>query len=207
MLAAPFNEETSVKPGSAPGPFKTKEAPNYGTSNRFSDHDNRNSFQYHGVYLGNGRDTRLLGKHLIPINMRLHHTEPDFIKHYSLKPVDRNFDSLYHDSFEGKPTPFPPVHRRFPKTYKEPAEGPIKLDTTTTDRFRSPDVPYKTPLHVLALSQEPFPKHNRWKYSYQPLNRVYPQYDTTTKPLVDNIFNRYGADFMTQGEMNNSFIY
>ncbi|KAJ8317046.1 hypothetical protein KUTeg_004950 [Tegillarca granosa] len=138
---------------------------------------------------------RSLGRKIILPDLRLHHTEKEFLKHHGKTVVDRDLHTTYGTSFTGNQTTSAPVYRRFAKVYKQPSGGAVKLDTTTTDQFKSPDVPYRTPTHVLAISQEPFLKHNAWKYSNHGLRKIYPPYDRKNEPLVNNEFNRYGAAF------------
>ncbi|XP_071090209.1 uncharacterized protein [Haliotis cracherodii] len=195
MLVAPFMDDNEYVPQPPPPPFNVKKDVNYKKSNRFSNHDNRNAFQDHGVYLGNGRETRLLGRRLLSRDQPLHQTTSDFLSHQTMLPIQVDQNSLYTASFLGHPTREPPVHRRFPKAYKEPREGTITLDTSTPSWFKTPEVPYRTPLHVLAVTQEPFVEHNPWKYSNNALKRVYPPYDRKSEPIVNNTFNRYGAAF------------
>ncbi|XP_076104357.1 uncharacterized protein LOC143073021 isoform X3 [Mytilus galloprovincialis] len=170
---------------------------NYKISNVFSEHDNRHSFQDHGVYFGDGRYDRTLGRKLILPDLRLHHTDNVYLKHNDRVPVNFDLNTSYAVTYQGKPTGEPPVHRRFPKRYKPPSTGPAKLETKTTDWHRSPEVPYKTAMQVMATSQEPFAKHNSWKYSYNGMRRIYPQYDRKEQPVVKNEFNKYGAAFVT----------
>lgn len=102
----------------------------------------------------------------------------------------------------GQPAENPPVHRRFPRKYRAPEPGSFKLQTSTTNWYQAPDVPFRTPTHVLAVSQEPFPKHNPWKYSNHGMRDIYPPYERNAKQLVDNQFNKYGAAFATASEWN-----
>lgn len=195
MLNAPFNEPS--RPAPPPENFRSKTMINYKISNVFSEHDNRHSFQDHGVYFGDGRTDRTLGKKLILPDMRLHHTDNVFLKHNDRKPVEFDLHTSYGKAFTGQPTVHPPVHRRFPKRYKPPSTGSVKIDTRTTDWYKAPEVPFRTPTQVLATSQEPFLKHNPWQYSYHGMRQIYPHYDRKEKPIVKNEFNRYGAAFIT----------
>lgn len=136
-----------------------------------------------------------MGRKIILPDLRLHHTEKEFLKHHGKTVIDRDLHTTYGTSFIGDQRTSAPVYRRFAKVYKQPSSGGVKLDTTTTDQFKSPDVPYRTPTHVLAISQEPFLKHNAWKYSNHGLRKIYPPYDRKNEPLVNNEFNRYGAAF------------
>ena len=90
--------------------------------------------------------------------------------------------------------------RRFPRTRPEPPSGPVPLSTSTTAWLpRAEDQKSTGPsTRVLAISQQPYPKHNSWRYSYKGLHKVYPPYgDPIRLPAVDNVFNRYGAAFNT----------
>ncbi|XP_061171785.1 testis-expressed protein 36-like [Saccostrea echinata] len=200
MLAAPFGQEAETKPAPPPPPFRSKTEINYKTANKFSEHNNRHAFQDHGVYFGNGKDERTLGRKITLPELRLHHTEKTFLKHHSRNPVDADLNTNYRVSYLGQPTENPPAHRRFARKYRAPETGSIKLQTSTTDWHKSPDVPYRTPTHVLAVSQEPFPKHNPWKYSNHGMRDIYPPYERSTKPLVNNQFNKYGAAFAAASE-------
>ncbi|XP_048746081.1 uncharacterized protein LOC125658732 isoform X2 [Ostrea edulis] len=173
---------------------------NYRTSNKFSEHDNRNAFQDHGVYFGSGRDERTLGRKITLPELRLHHSEKTFLKHHSRNPVDADLNTNYRVAYIGQPTEHPPVHRRFARKYKEPETGSIKLQTTTTDWYKPPEVPHRTSTRVLAVSQEPFPKHNPWKYSNHGMRDIYPPYERNAKPIVNNQFNKYGAAFAAVSE-------
>ena len=142
-----------------------------------------------------GRSDRNLGrKNQLP-DLRIHYTDEEFLKHFGRNPVDRDLNSTYGTSYKGEPTVKPPTYRRFPKNYGQPTSGQIPLQTTTADWFKHPDVPHATPTHVLAVSQEPFLKHNKWKYSNHGLRKIYPPYDRKNEPLVNNEFNKYGAAF------------
>ncbi|XP_071948995.1 testis-expressed protein 36-like [Antedon mediterranea] len=159
MLSSTFNLESSRHPLPPPEPFNTLEKNNYIEENPFSGHDNRHSFQDHGVYFGQG-----LGKKLWQGEKRQHNSR-DLITWETGHNL--HYSTYYHDTYKGTPTNKPPTHRRFPRVHSEPKQGSIKLDTTTTDRYQSPDVPHKTPTQILASSQEPFIKHNPWRYSYK----------------------------------------
>ena len=90
----------------------------------------------------------------------------------ALNSSNRYFNSAYRETYKGQSCKAPPTRRRFPKVHKEPKEGQIKLHTTTTDWFKSPDVPHETPTQTLVSSQEPHLKPNPWKYSYQSLMKA-----------------------------------
>jgi len=177
MLKTPFDSDATEYPPPPPVPYEQKNATNFKTTNAFSDHDNRNSFQDHGVYFGDGSSTRTLGKRLTAPPERQHHTDKDYIKHNSRHPINFDYNTIYGLEYEGNQSTKRPSHRRFPKIHKEGSDGLAKLNTTTTDWFKEPDVPHKTPLHVLAVSQEPFLPHNAWKYSNHGLAKCYPPYD------------------------------
>ena len=77
--------------------------------------------------------------------------------------------SCYTASYQGVPGEDMSKLRRFPRQHAEGKPGSAPLATTTTEWFREPDIPHKTPLHVLAISQQPFLRPNKWAYSYRPI--------------------------------------
>lgn len=186
-------------------PSSGKHPRNYRTSNRFSEHDNRNSFQDHGVYFGDGNKGRQLGRSLLHPQDRLHHSNPAYLKHNGREIIEYDYHTTYQKSFLGKDTETPPKYRRFPKSLPQvqPA-GRIPLDTTTTEWQPSSKEEHRTNTQVLAVSQEPFLKHNPWQYSYHSKRNVYPPYERRTDPVIDNIFNRYGAAYNSSASMNSS---
>ncbi|XP_035826195.1 testis-expressed protein 36 [Aplysia californica] len=189
MLEAPFS--APAKPRSPPQPFRHKEEVIYKTNNPFTQHDNRHYFQEHGVYLGNGRDTRSLGRRLHPVDHRLHHTDHSYLHHRGRNPTTCDYNPVTATSYQNPGPAEPITRRRFPRVYRNAESA---MDTTTTDWSNAT---YHTPLHVLAASQEPFLAHNRWKYSYKGPHKVYPPYDRKKYPHVENVLNRYGANFAT----------
>ncbi|XP_041477365.1 testis-expressed protein 36-like [Lytechinus variegatus] len=158
MLSSKFNPESSSKPQPPPPAYNELAEKTYIHENPFSMHDNRNSFQDHGVYFGHG-----LGKKLEHGSKRQHNSE-DFV---TWKSPDRFFKTDYQAEYQGKPTKNPPTTRRFPRKYPEPDQGLIELPTSTTHTFEPPKVPYDTPTQVLVSSKEPHLKPNPWKYSYK----------------------------------------
>lgn len=207
MLSGPFKPLSAQVPKAPPASFSAKSDVNYRTSNRFSEHDNRNSFQNHGVYFGDGRDNRQLGRYLISPDQRMHHTENTFLKHYGREQFDNDYHTNYQVSYKGKGSARI-EHRRYTKNLKTPSPGPIPLGTTTTDWHPSSEKEHRTDTQVLAVSQEPFLKHNPWKYSYHHKRNVYPPYERRSLPAIDNTFNRYGAAFtsgaFTSGALESS---
>lgn len=185
-------------------PLSGKHPKNYRTSNRFSEHDNRNAFQDHGVYFGDGNNTRQLGRNLIDPHLRLHNTNKDFLRHYGREVTDCDYHSTYNRSYLGRDTQEPPRYRRFPKSLPPAEPGRVPVATTTTAWLPSSDPKYKTDTQVLAVSQEPFLKHNSWKYSYHSKRNVYPPYERRSDPVIDNMFNRYGAAYNTSSNFNSS---
>lgn len=144
------------------------------------------------------QDPRNLGRRLNPNQKSLHQTDADFLKHYSRNHVDYDYTTISASSYSGRATCDPPSYRRFSRKYGQPQSGrDVSISTTTNDWFKQPHVPYSSSTRVLAVTQQPFPKHNPWKFSYKPVDKVYPPYDPTRLPVVDNIFNRYGAAFAT----------
>ncbi|CAH1783400.1 unnamed protein product [Owenia fusiformis] len=177
MLHSTFKESSKTKPLPPPAPYCEKDQKNFKLKNTFSSHDNRNSFQDHGVYFGNGQDTRTLGKNLTKPSDRHHFTNKDYLKHDGRTTVNYSYDSNYAVSYQGDQNTKKPVHRRFPRIHPQGEPGPKKLDTTITDIYQPPAVPYNTSLQVLASSQEPFLKHNPWKFSYHGSPKCYPPFD------------------------------
>ena len=64
--------------------------------------------------------------------------------------------SCYMASYQGASGADNSRNRRFPRIHPEAKPGSAPLETTTTKWFQRSDIPYKTPLHVLAITQEPF---------------------------------------------------
>ena len=54
------------------------------------------------------------------------------------------------------------MFHRFPREHAAPKKGRQKIPTD----IAYPNAPFKTYLQTLCSSQEPFAKHNFWKYSY-----------------------------------------
>lgn len=145
---------------------------------KFSFIDSRTN--YH-IYILNtqGRSTRTLGKNLVTSEQRQHYTDKHFLKHQGRVVVDHDYNTIHTTDFRGRPTETPPVHRRFPTIHKDGVPGPALLSTTTT-RWQDdtkPETRYRTPLHVLAVTQDPLLPANQWKYSNHGLAKCYPQYD------------------------------
>lgn len=212
MLSSPYRSTSAVYPQPPPQPFADKSERNYRSTNRFSEHDNRNAFQDHGVYFGDGQAGRQLGRNLIEPSLRLHATHKEFLDHKGQEVVPFDYNTTYQKSFFGKDTEDPPKYRRFPKSLPllKPT-GRIPLSTTTTDWLPTDKPEHKTKTQVLAVSQEPFLEHNPWQYSYHSKRNVYPPYERRSEPVIDNIFNRYGAaydsrsaSFNTSGRFNSS---
>ncbi|XP_072026732.1 testis-expressed protein 36-like [Amphiura filiformis] len=160
MLSTTYKPEALSYPKPPPQPFSTLAQPDYMECNPFSSHDNRHSFQDHGVYFGHG-----LGRHHFYGSVNQHESEDPVTG----KSSQRHFNSSYRETYQGKACKTPPTRRRFPKVHNEAKEGRIKLHTTTTDWYKAPDVPYKTSTQTLVSSKEPHLKPNPWKYSYQSL--------------------------------------
>jgi hypothetical protein len=135
-----------------------------------------------------GRDTRYLGKLNKDPYLRQHFTGSEYLGHEGETGNPFNFRTMYRTSYFGDQNTQLPTLRRFPKTHSEGTEGTIKLETATTDWFKEPDVPHKTPLQVLATSQEPHLKHNKWKYSNHGLPCIYPPYNVLYKEPDVNVF-------------------
>lgn len=178
MLTAPFRDSTSCYPPAPPQPYHSKDTGSFSTSNLFSAHDNRHSFQDHGVYFEDGRLDRSLGRRLTAPNYRQHSTEQDALAHLGRgQAYGGDYHTVHGRNYTGRRCDSPPSQRRFPKVHPDPQEGCITPSTKTTSWFPDSDIIHKTPTHVLAVSQEPFLKPNRWKYSYHGLHKCYPPYE------------------------------
>ena len=96
--------------------------------------------------------------------------------------VNHDYHTIYRKDFEGLPTDEQPNCRRYPRNHREGSPGVAKLSTHTISHF-SDNPLYETDLQVLATSQQPFLKHNSWKYSYYGLPKCYPSLpDKIKKP-------------------------
>ncbi|XP_019625929.1 PREDICTED: testis-expressed sequence 36 protein-like [Branchiostoma belcheri] len=166
MLTTPFGDSSQSSQMNTPPKFATRldyvntqNAKRYDQVNPFSWHDNRNSFQDHGEYFGHG-----LGKQsVVPVEKSLHYSN-NYIRWTTREGSHTDNLSSYAVSFRGDRDTESPTRRRFPRTYSEPRQGGIKLDTTTTDWSNES---HRTPLQVMASAQEPFLPHNPWRYSYK----------------------------------------
>ena len=154
------------------------------------------------VYSLQGQTSRQLGRNLIDPHLRLHNTDKHFLKHFGNKVLDFDYHSTYQKSFKGKDTQEAPTRRRFRKSLPPADPGPVALTTTVTAWIPEESSRHKTDTQVLAVSQEPFLKHNPWKFSYNSKNNVYPPYDRRSEPIPDNTLNRYGPAFNNSNEFN-----
>jgi len=182
MLTGPWHDEMRTYPPRPPRPYTEKDSRNFKLSNNFSAHDNRHSFQDHGVYFGDGDMSRSLGKRSTASPLRQHGTDKDYLKHRGRVIVNHEYNTIYDSDFQGQATAEPPTRRRFPRQHKEGAPGLAKLTTSTTRWSEEASPELKTSTQVLAVSQEPFLPANHWKYSYHTnaphaLNKCYPPYD------------------------------
>lgn len=190
MLEAPFS--APVRPRSPPAAYKNKEEAVYNQGYPFTQHDNRNYFQDRGEYFGNGRDTRHLGRRLHQNIQRLHRTEQTFLHHNSRNPTLHDYNPITAISYQYPGNTEAPQRRRFPKTYQANQTPDSQRELLSWN-----NAPWRTPLHVLAVTQEPFLPKNKWRYSFHGSYKVYPPYDRKANPEVPNVLNRYGPDFAT----------
>ncbi|GFR96658.1 testis-expressed sequence 36 protein-like [Elysia marginata] len=188
MLEAPFSAPCG--PRSPPLLYTQKEEPVYDQRNPFTQHDNRHYFQDKGEYFGNGRNTRNLGKRLHPLEGRLHHTDVSYLHHHSRAMTLHDYNPVTATSYRNLGSTEPVTRRRFPRVYKAPGLKEDNLKLTSWGNS-----PFRTSMHVLAASQEPYLGHNSWQYSFHGRSKVYPSYDRPKIPHVPNVLNRYGADF------------
>lgn len=141
---------------------------------------------------------------MIEPNLRLHNTDRNFLTHYGREVTNYDYHSTYNRSYHGRDIEEPPRFRRFPKSLPPAEPKNVPLTTTTTAWLPTSDPKHKTDTQVLAVSQEPFLKHNPWKYSYHSKRNVYPPYERRSDPVIDNMFNRYGAAYNTSSNFNSS---
>lgn len=124
----------------------------------FSLHDNRHALQDEGEYFGNGLGRRM---------------SPERCQHYSSNLITWNATNdartCYATSYQGIPGEDNSRYRRFPRLHTGKKTGSSTEQTTTTKWFQRPDVPHKTPLNVLAITQEPLLSPNKWVYSFRPI--------------------------------------
>uniref|UniRef100_H2ZKM1 Domain of unknown function with conserved HDNR motif domain-containing protein n=1 Tax=Ciona savignyi TaxID=51511 RepID=H2ZKM1_CIOSA len=135
---------------------------NVSKSNSFSNHDNRNSFQDHGVYFGQG-----LGKQKIANEQSQHGSEDVVTWNKGNDPeAIEGINSIYREDFCGTRTSSQTKHRRYSKHYAEPTTGLVKVSSNTTQWVKDGEKIDQTYLQTLANTQEPHHEHNPWKYSY-----------------------------------------
>ncbi|XP_064631019.1 testis-expressed protein 36-like isoform X2 [Lineus longissimus] len=186
MLASPYVPQSYPFP--PPRPYMEKDSKSFKSQNSFSVHNNRNIIQDCGEYFGDGKDSRFLGKMNKDPYHRQHFTGSAYLSHEGEEGNPYNFKTMYRASYFGDQETERPTLRRFPKVYSAGTEGTKKLDTSTTDWYNEPDVPHKTSLQVLASTQEPHLKRNRWKYSNHGLPRICPSYSVSYKEPAVKIF-------------------
>lgn len=174
MLQAPFGALGKVYPPGPPAPYSEKMNRNFKASNNFSLHDNRHSFQDKGIYFGDGKNTRTLGKRLTSPRSRQHSSGSDFLTHYGREVINFDYNPTYSSNFAGVRSADPIVkHRRFPTSYK-PAEDAVK-PTDADNPLLCGAQNHTVPLAVLAVTQEPFLPSNKFKYSYNGMSKCYPR--------------------------------
>ena len=136
-------------------------------------------------FLLQGHGTRTLGKRLLLGNQTLHYTDKNHLKHYGREVINYDYNSSYALTYKGPPSTEYPELRRFPRVHSQQTNGTgdggggkvSGTPTSTTNWFTS-ETPFNTHLKVLATSQQPFLKHNNWKYSNHKMQRCYPPYNT-----------------------------
>ncbi|PIK34818.1 putative testis-expressed sequence 36 protein-like isoform X1 [Apostichopus japonicus] len=106
--------KTANQPKPPPPEFIKLSQDSYSDANTFSMHDNRNSFQDHGVYFGHG-----LGKKLYQGRER-QHSSNDTITWNS---PERHYSTSTASTYTGEPCKEPPKMRRYPREHQEGAEG------------------------------------------------------------------------------------
>lgn len=87
--------------------------------------------------------------------------------------MDNDHKSQYMKSYRGA-TADAATLRRYPQNHPEAKPGTAPLSTTSTKWFNPhKEGQFRTPLHVLACTQEPLLPPNRWAYSYRPKGQVW----------------------------------
>ncbi|CAG5120160.1 unnamed protein product [Candidula unifasciata] len=159
-------------PNNLPRLFIRREKTSYRTSNPFSVHDKRHVIESQAEYLGNGSHMRHFGRRLHPIDCRLHHTDATFLHHNNSDSPHR-YSPTTATTYTDPCLLEPVTTRRFPKIYKT-----TETSQPPTRRASGHEIPYRTPLHVLAVTQQPLATHSDWKYSFHGDTSVYPPYHT-----------------------------
>lgn len=122
-----------------------------------------------------------MGKRILPGRDRQHFTHSDYLEHEGVwKPRDQ-FLTTSVDYYRGIAPDEPTKHRRFPRAHESGTCRNTNLSTGSHNWLHSPEVPYKLPTQMLASSQEPFLKPNKWKYSNHSTPKCYPHYDKVKK--------------------------
>ncbi|XP_028390912.1 uncharacterized protein LOC114515802 [Dendronephthya gigantea] len=126
----------------------------------FSRHDNRNAFQSHGISFFEN----VSGKKMLPALK--YKCSGDGLLPSLMTETPR---SCYTASY-GKPRPKTPLkHVRYPHEHTvRSSDAQRRYDPKKSTILTSFGAPYTTPLHVLAITQEPFLRANTWVYSHKP---------------------------------------
>jgi len=183
---------TATSDNTPPG-FSKRYTSNYATSNNFSTHDNRNRTQDYGHYFGGGLGRKLfpsIDAHQSQTDPAYWYSTPagrresvDTTHRRSYRGAARGHQVKASSSSPCDPSSRPwtttnantaagvitqhnkdpnRINRRFPRNHQVPPEGLRSLDT----HVAYPNEPHKTFLQTLCSTQEPFQKHNSWKFSY-----------------------------------------
>ena len=121
-------------------------------------------------FLSKTSNNRTLGRRQYTADKNLHYTDATFLHH----PLDTpTMSTTYGVTFDKKTNTNPVLFRRFPKVYSDAKHGPLEPSMCASHWFKDPEV-YKTSTETLVGSLSPYIKHNPWKFSYQPLSKVYP---------------------------------
>lgn len=145
-----------------PPKYFTRQQKKYRSDNPFSWHDNRNSFQDHGVYFGQG-----LGKKKVPMKISQHKSDDIVTWGGRRKPESLlDINSLYREDYLGDRCSTAPAYRRYSKTYPASQLRSLKLDSNTTLWVDDKETVPQTFLQTLANTQEPYLPPNPWRYSY-----------------------------------------
>nr|CAB3266912.1 testis-expressed sequence 36 protein-like [Phallusia mammillata] len=142
--------------------FQDKLKVPYKQQNPFSLHDNRNSFQDHGVYFGQG-----LGKQKTVFANGQHCSE-DIVAwtEQNRRHKKNDINSLYREDFAVKERPLSCHCRRYSKFYTPSTSNLLSTPSNVTMWVGNDEIVPQTYLQTLANTQEPHLKANPWKYSY-----------------------------------------
>ncbi|PAA62458.1 hypothetical protein BOX15_Mlig020890g2 [Macrostomum lignano] len=184
MQEAPFDKRNISKVSTnMPRVFYTRinhQAPVFKYQNSFTDHDNRHAFQGHGVYFGQSRGERTLGKRLMRFERQLGdgvgeggRSRSDYLRHEDGTRYGYDYRTTHSTSYAPICEPvMPAIFRRFRRCHTHPELCIAEPPTCTADFAPLP--PESISTEALGQSLIPYAGHNRWKYSNNRIDRAYP---------------------------------